>query len=155
MARYAAAQLPELRLLEATIDRAALNRAVGVVGRLPFVTPTWDARTLRHAYTDPRDIAYRVDVRRHARAKRAAMREHRTQAVGGDGDRLLAVLSRLPLPLYRLALGREWFVDPFERGGRFLHAEPAVVRSFGRSRITQPGEPEDGEREDHQQHRQH
>ena len=125
--RYAAAALPEVRLLEATIDRVAINRAVRAVSRIPWVTPSWDASTLRYAYTDPDDIAYRVNVRRHAAAKRAAMREHRTQAVGGDGERLIALLSRLPLPVFRAVLGREWFVDPAARGGLFLDTRPRAA----------------------------
>ncbi|MFZ0160624.1 MAG: hypothetical protein WAL50_16470, partial [Kineosporiaceae bacterium] len=52
-----------------------------------------------------------VDVRRHAAAKRASMRAHASQAGGGSSDRTLAVMLRLPGPLYRLALGREWFSE--------------------------------------------
>ena len=128
VARYATARLPGLRLLEATVDRAALHMAVRTVAHLPFVTSSWDGLALRHAFTDPADIAYRVDVRRHARTKRAAMREHRSQATGGDGDRLVALLSSLPLPLFRLVMGREWYVDPFGRGGPFLDVAPMGVR---------------------------
>jgi LmbE family N-acetylglucosaminyl deacetylase len=130
VARYAAARMPDLRLLEATIDRAVLNRAVRMVARLPFLTPSWDEGALRHAFSSPTDIDYRVNVRAHARTKRAAMREHRSQAVGGSGERLLALLSRLPLPLYRLAMGREWYVDPLGRGEPFLGTgrNPVSVR---------------------------
>ncbi len=124
VARYAAAQLPELWLLEATVDRTALTRALRIVSLIPFFTPSWDERALRRAFTDREDVAYRVDVRRQARVKRAAMREHRSQAVGGSGDRLLALLSGLPLPVYRSVLGREWYVDPLGRGGPFLGTLP-------------------------------
>ncbi len=130
VARYAAERMPDLQLLEATIDRAVLNRALRAVARMPFLVPSWDEGSLRHAFTRPTEIDFRMDVRAHARTKRAAMREHRSQAVGGSGERLLALLSRLPLPVYRLVLGREWFVDPLGRCESFLgtRAIPARAR---------------------------
>ena len=56
-------------------------------------------------------------------AKRAAMAAHASQATADSGDRTLAALLRLPGPLYRLVLGREWFVQrgrpvPTARGRR-------------------------------------
>lgn len=72
------------------------------VGTPVFVLP--------EAYTEHSLLTHRVDVRAHIDAKRAAMRAHVTQA-GGDADRTLAILLRLPRPVYRLCLGREWFVE--------------------------------------------
>jgi hypothetical protein len=61
-------------------------------------------------------------VRRFARAKRASMRAHASQATGGNaasvgdggqtGDRTLAAFLRIPRPVYDLVFGREWFRDP-------------------------------------------
>lgn len=65
---------------------------------------------LPEAYTEHDLLTHRVDVRAHIDAKRAAMRAHVTQA-GGDADRTLAIMLRLPRPVYRLALGHEWFVE--------------------------------------------
>ena len=50
-------------------------------------------------------------MRAYHAAKRAAMRAHASQAEGG-GVRTLALLSRLPGPLFRAVCGREWFVQP-------------------------------------------
>jgi LmbE family N-acetylglucosaminyl deacetylase len=66
---------------------------------------------LDHAYTAHEDITLVVDVRAHCAAKRAAMRAHASQAGGGGGVRTLALLLRLPGPLFRLALGREFYVE--------------------------------------------
>ncbi|MDR1999485.1 MAG: PIG-L family deacetylase [Frankiaceae bacterium] len=62
------------------------------------------------AYTAHDRLTHRVDVRRHIDAKRAAMRAHATQSTGA-ADRTLAIMLRLPRPLYRVFLGREWFVE--------------------------------------------
>jgi hypothetical protein len=61
-------------------------------------------------------------LRRFARAKRASMRAHASQATGrgaasvGDGgqtgDRTLGAFLRIPRPVYDLVFGREWFRDP-------------------------------------------
>jgi LmbE family N-acetylglucosaminyl deacetylase len=96
-------------VLEATIDRRALLRIVKVLGwlrRLP-ATPSGDG--FRHAYTAHDRLTHRVDVRRHWTSKRAAMSAHVTQTSGGEGTRTLGLLLTLPGPVFRAALGREWF----------------------------------------------
>ena len=95
------------RVLEATVDRRLLQRAVRVVSWLPGVHAR--AADLDHAYTAHADITLVVDVRAHCTAKRAAMRAHASQAGGGSGVRTLALLLRLPPPLFRLVLGREFY----------------------------------------------
>lgn len=113
-------------VLEATADRRLLHRGVRVyrgyqrvrdglrrlrpAGRRAARPGGTPVSMLPEAYTEHALLTHRVDVRRHLDAKRAAMRAHVTQA-GGDADRTLAILLRLPRPLYRLALGREWFVE--------------------------------------------
>ena len=39
------------------------------------------------------------------------MAAHASQATADRGDRTLAALLRLPRPLYRRVLGREWFIE--------------------------------------------
>jgi LmbE family N-acetylglucosaminyl deacetylase len=70
-----------------------------------------DAATFDDAFTPARDITHAVDVRRWAKQKRAAMAAHASQASGGTDIRTLALLLRLPMPVFRWALGREWFVE--------------------------------------------
>lgn len=105
-------------VLEATIPRDLIVRAIRVVGRVYRFPADFDPTTFDTAYTASAEITHRIDVRDHLDAKRAAMRAHASQASGGQGDRTLAALLRLPRPLFRLALGREWFRDPTQPAGR-------------------------------------
>ncbi len=89
-------------VLEATADRDRLLRWMRPL-RWALPLEEW-----RKAYTPGAQITHRVDVRRYARVKRAAMAAHTSQATGGL--RTLAVLRRLPLPLFRSAFGVECYV---------------------------------------------
>ncbi len=110
------------RVLEATVPRDTIVRAVRALGRVYRFPAEFDPRSMERAYSARADITHRIDVRRYARAKRAAMRAHASQATGGGaadpgdggqtGDRTLAAFLRIPRPLYDLVFGREWFRDP-------------------------------------------
>jgi hypothetical protein len=45
------------------------------------------------------------------RAKRAALAAHASQRRGGERRRVVDHLVALPLPLFALVLGREWYVE--------------------------------------------
>jgi LmbE family N-acetylglucosaminyl deacetylase len=98
-------------VLEATVDRSALQRVLRLVHRLPGIPADFAPQRFDRAFSAPDELTHCVDVRRYAGAKRAAMAAHVSQAVADEGTRTLAVLLRLPGPLFRLALGREWFVE--------------------------------------------
>ncbi len=98
-------------ILEATVDRTALQRALRLVHRLPGIPADFAPSRFDRAYTARDQLTHRVDVRRYTDAKRASMAAHVSQAGADAGTRTLAVLLRLPRPLFRLALGREWFVE--------------------------------------------
>jgi LmbE family N-acetylglucosaminyl deacetylase len=98
-------------LLEATVDRDLLRRAVRLVSKVYRLPPEFDVTTFDRAYTPRDQITHRVDVRRYADHKRASMHAHASQATADSGDRTLAALLRLPRPVYRRVLGREWFVE--------------------------------------------
>jgi len=119
-------------VLEATVDRDLLRRAVRLVSKVYRLPPEFDVSTFDRASAPRAEITHRVDVRRYTDRKRASMRAHASQATADSGDRTLAALLRLPGPVYRRVLGREWFV---ERGrtsdGRMLDDIFASVR--GRS----------------------
>lgn len=115
VARAAADQAGTARLLEATAPRETLLRALRVLERcrFPFADgfrpPDW-----AQAFTPVAQITHRVDVRPWIRAKRAAFAAHASQAgsqQGGD-TRTLATVLRLPVPVFALLLGREYFHDP-------------------------------------------
>lgn len=98
-------------VLWATVPRDLLCRALDLVAKVYRFPPEFDRDSFDRAYCASSRITHRIPVRRYAAAKRAAMRAHASQA-SGPGDRTLALLARIPRPLYDLVFRREWFVDP-------------------------------------------
>lgn len=100
-------------VLWATVPRDLICRAIDLVAKVYRFPPEFDRESFDRAFVAKADITHRLPVRRYARAKRAAMRAHASQAAdSGGGDRTLGMLARIPLPLYALVFAREWFVDP-------------------------------------------
>ena len=110
-----AAGLAGVRVVEATVPRELVARVARPLLLLRLLT--------RHRLDEMRGygmpqsaITHRIDVRRYAPQKRAALMAHRTPVSGrGRGARLFRVLLRSPLPVFRVACGTEWFAEP---GGR-------------------------------------
>ncbi len=110
------------RVLEATAPRDTLVRAIRLVGRVYRFPAEFDPASFERAFSARSEITHRVNVRRFAGAKRAAMRAHASQTTGGGaatvgsggqtGDRTVSAFLRIPRPLYDLVFGREWFRDP-------------------------------------------
>ena len=110
------------RVLEATVPRDTIVRAVRALGRVYRFPAEFDPTSFERAFSARSEITHRVNVRRYAGAKRAAMRAHASQATGGGaasvgdggqtGDRTLGAFLRIPRPVYDLVFGREWFRDP-------------------------------------------
>ena len=98
-------------VLEATVDRDLLRRAIRLAGLVYRFPPKFDARRFDTAYVPRSALTHRVDVRRYAPAKRAAMAAHASQASADSGDRTLAAFLRLPRPVFRRVFGHEWFVE--------------------------------------------
>ncbi|MBP2471429.1 LmbE family N-acetylglucosaminyl deacetylase [Crossiella equi] len=95
-----AARWTGVRLLEATLPREVAVRVGRVLRR-----PDWAT-----GFTPRAEITHRVDVRAFARAKRDALAAHRTPLTGSG--RMSAVwrrLVRLPVPVFGLLAGREYF----------------------------------------------
>lgn len=116
---YRAAELAGTRLvLEATVDRTALVRALALVRWTRLLPPDFAADRLRHSYSDRSAITHRIDVRNFAGAKRRSMAAHASQAAGGTSPRTLAFFLKLPDPLYRRVFGAEWFIEAGRRPGR-------------------------------------
>jgi LmbE family N-acetylglucosaminyl deacetylase len=95
-------------VLEATMPRAVADRFLRLILlRLPFRFDTGVLRTVYH----PRGAStHSMDVRRFARQKQAAIAAHRSQWTGrGRLPRILRTLVRLPVPVFGLLLGREWY----------------------------------------------
>ncbi|MFJ9368814.1 PIG-L deacetylase family protein [Nocardia sp. NPDC101769] len=97
-------------LLEATVDRDALLLTMRIAAMFRLLPPELTPDLLTNSYSPRSAITHRVRVGRYAVAKRASMAAHCTQSAGGDGVRTLAALLRLPRPVFRWALGTEWYV---------------------------------------------
>jgi len=97
--------------LEATVDRRALQRALRLVRWADRRSAELRPGRYDGLYTHHSLITHVVDVRPHLEQKRAAIEAHHSQTTGDGGTRALAGFLRLPAPLFRLAFGREWFVE--------------------------------------------
>jgi LmbE family N-acetylglucosaminyl deacetylase len=110
------AQTP--RVLQATVPRDTICRAIAMVGKVYRFPAAFDSTAFERAFSPKTDITHRVNVIRFAPAKRASMRAHASQASAeGGADRTLAAFLRIPRPLYDVVFGREWFVDPAHPAG--------------------------------------
>jgi LmbE family N-acetylglucosaminyl deacetylase len=121
-------------VLEATVDRDLLRRAVRLAALVYRFPPEFDRQAFDRAYAPRALLTHKVDVRRYADRKRASMAAHASQATADSGDRTLAALLRLPRPVYRRVLGREWFI---ERGRR--PARPLLDDVFATLRVPHAG----------------
>jgi len=84
--------------------------------------PVWLTRlVVRYRPKEARDagspraaITHRVRVQRFAAQKQAALAAHRSQHADGRSARLMGILVRLPVPVFGLLMGREWFAETTE-----------------------------------------
>ncbi len=131
VARRAAQFCGGVALLEATMPREPLARAVAVAHRLRRVVPALgglDPAAWARANSRRDAITHRVDVRQFADTKRTAMAAHASQ-VAGDGDvRTIQLLLTLPRPVFRGLLGWEWFAGTRSTRSRYYAHPLAALR---------------------------
>ncbi|WP_433333675.1 PIG-L deacetylase family protein [Spirillospora sp. CA-294931] len=104
------------RVLEATMPRDVVVRLVRLIRALgiPF---RYDENALHNVYSPASAITHRVNVRRFARQKQAALAAHHSviNASGRSGG-VMRALTRVPAPVFGLLLGHEWFAaQPSDR----------------------------------------
>src|SRR5215471_12165980 len=94
--------------------RAAELTGVRAFNVLVRVVRTRYTRQQAEAAGTPRAaITHRVNVRRYAAQKQAALAAHRTPAHGKVlSSRLFRVAVALPVPVFGQLAGREWFAEP-------------------------------------------
>jgi LmbE family N-acetylglucosaminyl deacetylase len=115
-----AAELAQVRVLEATVPRELAVRGVTVLRGLGLVT-RYTVAEARSAGTPRAAITHRVDVRRYAATKQAALAAHRSPMRGqGRMSRLFRLAVALPSPVFALLAGREWFAEPAAAPGPVL-----------------------------------
>ena len=107
-----AAEMTGVRLLEATLPRelaGLLSDPLRPLRRFARRQP----REAAVAYTPRAVITHRITVRRYARQKQAALAAHRSLALAGSRTaRLARAVLALPVPVFAILAGREWFVEP-------------------------------------------
>jgi LmbE family N-acetylglucosaminyl deacetylase len=109
-----AADITGIRVLEATRPREQIVRIV-VLLRMVRLVLRYDVGTAREDFTPRAQLTHRLNVRRYARQKRAALSAHRSQrwpASPGRAGRMFWLLTRVPVPIFGLLLGTEWFAEP-------------------------------------------
>ncbi|WP_433293849.1 PIG-L family deacetylase [Actinoplanes sp. CA-030573] len=111
VARHAAAAAGTPVLLEATVDRGRLRAALRLMRPAGRLLPRLPLTASSGSYAARSDTTHVVDVGRFWRQKREALRMHETQMRGGPGIRTVALLGRLPGPVFRAVAGREWFIE--------------------------------------------
>lgn len=99
------------RVLQATLDRTQFSRVVRVLRVLRVLPAGTPVHNIDVWYAGRDEITHRVPVRAHTAAKRRALSCHASQATGGRGPRAVAILLRLPRPLFRRVCGTEWFIE--------------------------------------------
>ncbi|MGB3258834.1 MAG: PIG-L family deacetylase [Ornithinimicrobium sp.] len=100
-----------VRLLEATAPREPLLAGVRLL-RLLRVLRDVDPSPWAAGFTASAQITHRVDVRSQIHAKRAALNAHTSQHSSDGARRTMARAMGVPTPVFVLALGREYFVEP-------------------------------------------
>jgi len=117
----AAADLAGVRVLEATVPRELAVQVFSVLSRLNGLITRYTAQEARSAGTPRAAITHRVDVRRYAARKQAALAAHRSPVYGkGRAARLFRLAIALPVPVFALLAGREWYAEPGAAPGPVL-----------------------------------
>jgi len=148
-----AAQLAgDVRVLEATWPRE-LYAWLYLAAWLGRLVVRYRPRAARMAGSPRTAIIHRVNVRRHAAQKQAALAAHSSQHSGtGRAARLMRLLIRLPVPVFGVLLGYEWFAEP--GAGRESEFRTRVVaradtsitvsrRGLGKDQLVAPLKPAD------------
>jgi LmbE family N-acetylglucosaminyl deacetylase len=128
-----AAELTGVRVLEATAPREYVRLVTSALRTLRLVRrPDEDAQTW---FTPRAAITHRVNVRRYARQKQAALAAHQSVVRGtGRFGRLMRLLIALPAPVFGLLLGREWFAEAAATADRPGSDGPAILEPRQRGR---------------------
>ena len=114
-------------VLEATMDRQLIAGLIDKVRPLIERFGWQDLLRLSDSFTPRANIAYTVDVTRWLAVKRASMRAHASQAVGGKVPRTLQLFLLLPRPLFKAAFRREWFSVVRESGANPIATLPQAT----------------------------
>lgn len=102
--------LTSVNLFEATLPREPIFRAVKLAGALSLTPSDFAPETFLHSWTPKAEITHRVNVRGYTALKKQSIVAHASQSAANGTIRTLAVLSKLPKPIFDALLGTEYFV---------------------------------------------
>lgn len=98
-------------VFEATLDREVISALIGPILLLGRLFRIGALNNLRHGFSARHEITHCVNVRSLLDAKRASMRAHASQTVGGGLPRSLQVFLSLPNSIFARVLGTEFFIQ--------------------------------------------
>jgi LmbE family N-acetylglucosaminyl deacetylase len=98
-------------VLEATVPAGAFRRVLQVLRLLGDALGSSSPYPTGQVFSESALITHRVRVTDSLPAKRAALAAHASQRRAAGQVRVLERLLGLPLPVFGLAFGREWFIE--------------------------------------------
>jgi LmbE family N-acetylglucosaminyl deacetylase len=100
------------RAMQATLPREPLAH-IYRLARILRLVDRYGVAEIRTSYTPRAEITHRIDVRKYADKKRAALACHAAQTTAGNSRsaRLFGLMVKLPIPLFGLFFGREYYVE--------------------------------------------
>lgn len=115
-----------VRVIEATLPREPVAWMFKLT-RLLRLTVRYDPEAIQNSFTPRTEITHRVNVRRFAPQKRAAVAAHGSQVNGnGRNARGVRLLLRVPTPVFGVLLGWEWFAEPGSASGSRKKADVLI-----------------------------
>jgi hypothetical protein len=93
----------------ATVDRQTIAKLLDYIRLIIKIGPLKDLASLADGFTPRADITHTIDISQWTGFKRASMRAHGSQRVGGSTIRTLQVFSNLPSKIFNRAFHYEWF----------------------------------------------
>jgi LmbE family N-acetylglucosaminyl deacetylase len=111
-----AAKMTGTRILEATLPRELVALLFHPM-RLMRLTVRFDPKVIRSSYSPRSAITHRVKVRRYAAQKRSALAAHLSGAQKDKGRAagMHRAMIALPVPVFGVFFGYEWFAEPGAR----------------------------------------
>lgn len=94
---------------QATVDRQFIAKLLDVVRPMFRIKALKDLAALGDGFTARADITHTVDISTWTSYKRASMRAHASQRVGGSTIRTLQIFSNLPSKIFNRAFKYEWY----------------------------------------------
>lgn len=108
----------------ATVDRQMIAKLLDYVRPVLKIGPMKELAPLADGFTPQADITHVINISKWTGVKRASMRAHGSQRVGGSTIRTLQVFSNLPSTIFNRVFKYEWYQVVNEDGVNPLNDLP-------------------------------